>query len=322
MLSRVAENLYWIARYVERAENTTRLLDQAFHLELDAGRPAPGELGPLESVLHVHACYDQFIRSGGDVTDRDQIVQFLLLRRNNESSIRTMIARARENARGTQDTLSAEIWSQLNEFYLFLSGRRAVKRFESGQFRFFERVKRECLLFTALIENTLLRNEVYHFLEVGRYLERIDMLSRILSVHIRRSRLIPAGPIQAHAELPTPNERWQQLLQCCSGYESYLKLSLEQIEPVSVLEFLMLNADFPRSMRFAVSRCLESLRAIAGGERAMRSDAERRLGRLDSELRYMDLPQVWPGGLADFLVSVRVVCGQTSSDIYQSYFLY
>src|SRR5262249_36133799 len=113
MLSRVAENLYWISRYVERAENVSRLLDVGFHLELDAAG-LDGEslgIGPIESVLTILACRDAFDRSRGeDERDRDDVLQYLTFDRQNGHSILAMLARARENARGTQETLSGEAW--------------------------------------------------------------------------------------------------------------------------------------------------------------------------------------------------------------------
>src|SRR4051812_41784304 len=163
MLSRVAENLYWISRYVERAENVSRLLDVGFHLELDAsGLDADSRgLGPIESVLTILACREAFERSHGrDERDSDDVLQFLTFDRQNSQSILSMLARARENARGTQETLSGEAWSQVNKLYLYLCSRRARQRFLSSPPRFFDAIKRACILFDGIVDGTLPRTEV------------------------------------------------------------------------------------------------------------------------------------------------------------------
>src|SRR3954468_17989438 len=217
MLSRVAENLYWISRYVERAENVARLLDDAYHLDLGAGLAgADGSPKALEGIVPILAC-DGPLPAGG----REALLEFLTFDVAGNHSIRSMIARARENARGTQETLSSEAWSQLNRLHLYLGGARAPRQLRASPFRFCERVKRECVLFAALVDSTLPRTEVYHFLQVGRYLERVDMMSRILIVHIR--------PETATTDGDTAG--WVSLLRSCSAYEPYLRQYQERVEP-------------------------------------------------------------------------------------------
>jgi uncharacterized alpha-E superfamily protein len=306
MLSRVAENLYWISRYVERAENVARLLDDAYHLDLGAGL-AGADGGPkaLEGIIPILAC-DGPHPAGG----REALLEFLTFDVAGTQSIRSMIARARENARGTQETLSSEAWSQLNRLHLYLGGARAPQQLQASPFRFCERVRRECLLFAALVDTTLPRTEVYHFLQVGRYLERVDMMSRILNVHIR-----PAAATFDNGD----TAGWVSLLRCCSAYEPYLRQYQERVEPASVVRFLVLEGDFPRAMRYCVGRCLRSLRAIAGD--GTESAAERQLGRLDSDLRYVDVAEVFARGVGAFLTGVKDACNRVGQEIQQAYFL-
>src|SRR5262245_15639574 len=179
MLSRVAENLYWMSRYVERAENVARLLDVAFDLELDAADLAGDGGGPLEGVLTIMACKDAYEKAHPK-DDREAVLQFLTFDRKNNLSILAMIARARENARGSQEAIGAEAWSQINRLYLYLSGPRAQGRFQASPARFYDAIKRACVLFDGLIDGTQPRAEVYHFLRVGRCLERVNQVSRIL----------------------------------------------------------------------------------------------------------------------------------------------
>ena len=319
MLSRVAENLYWISRYIERAENVARLLDVGFHLELDASGLA-GDVsgqGPIESVLSILACQDAFEKiHGREPKQREAVLRFLTFDRQNNHSILTMLYRARENARGTQETLSGEAWSQVNKLYLYLSSPRAQRRFAASPSRFFDGIKRSCILFDALVDGTLPRAECYHFLQVGRYLERVNQVSRILSVKLHDLR--DDGPI---AEPPMRIVHWSSLLRSCSAYEAFLREHHDRIDPEGVVRYLVLDADFPRAMRFCVARCVESLREIAGGdEDEYRSEAERQLGRLDSELRYIDVNEIFSRGLNVFLNGIQQACNRVGDEIHHAYF--
>ena len=320
MLSRVAENLYWISRYIERAENVARLLDVGFHLELDASGLA-GDLsgqGPIESVLSILACREGFTKSAGDrPIGREAVLRYLTFDRQNSHSILTMCGRARENARGTQETLSGEAWSQINKLYLYLGSPRAQRRFEASPSRFFDGIKRACILFDGLVDGTLPRTEVFHFLQLGRYLERVNQISRILNVKLHGLR--DDGPID---EAPMRIVHWSSLLRSCSAYEAYLREHHDRIDPEGVVRYLVLDPDFPRAMRFCVARCVESLREIAGGDDdEYRSEAERQLGRLDSELRYIDVTEIFGRGLSTFLTSIQDACNRVGDEIHQAYFL-
>ena len=319
MLSRVAENLYWISRYVERAENVARLLDVGFHLELDASGLSGDVSGqaPIESVLTILACGDSFEKAHGkEHKDREAVLRFLTFDRQNSHSILAMCARARENARGTQETLSGEVWSHINKLYLYLGSPRAHRRFAASPSRFFDGIKRACILFDGLVDGTLPRTEVFHFLQIGRYLERVNQVSRILNVKLHGLR--DGGPIEEAMRVV----HWSSLLRSCSAYEAYLREHHDRVDPEGVVRYLVLDADFPRAMRFCVARCCESLREIGGGdEDEYRSEAERQLGRLDSELRYIDVEEIFGRGLNSFLTSVQDACNRVGAEIHQAYFL-
>jgi len=236
------------------------------------------------------------------------LLDCLTFDRDGPYSIRSMIAHARENARGTQETLSAESWSQLNQLHLYLGSARARQRLQSSPFRFFDRVRRECLLFAGLVDGTLPRTEVFHYLQLGRYLERVDMTSRL--IHARFQDLAADDD----------ESGWASLLRICSAHEGYLKLYQDRIHPEGVIDLLVLSSDFPRAVRFGVARCLESLRAI-GGEEGLRTAAERRLGRLESDLRYSDAAELALRGVGPLLHQVQEACAQAGSEIHQAYFL-
>jgi uncharacterized alpha-E superfamily protein len=331
MLSRVAENLYWISRYVERAEGVARLLENAFSMELEIGSQAAGS-GPLDNILQMfnsqavfaqlretstQPTEDNFSRSGGE--HRDAIVRFLTFDRGHGLSIRETVAIARENARGSQERVSGEAWSQLNKLYLYLNSQRAETRFAASPARFLYRIRRECVLFSALVDETLPRSEAYHFLQIGRYLERIDMLSRAINVHCHSENVLQPISDKNGDEITYSVTPWARLLRETSAYESYLKQARERIDPVGVIRYLLLEVDFPRSMRFGVGRCLDSLRAIAGGS-GYGSPAERPLGQLDSELRYMDVNDLFQRGIGTFLIGVQDTCATVGREVHRAYF--
>lgn len=318
MLSRVAENLYWISRYVERAENVARLLDDSFHLELDAASlsASDGERGPVESVLSILACREEYAKRHPP-GEREAVLRFLTFERDHPHSIVTMLARARESARGTQETLSAECWGQINRLYLYLSSSRARKRFAASPAGFYGGIKRACLLFNGLIDVTLPRTEVYHFLQLGRYLERVNQVSRILAVKLHSVKS-EGGPVEG----PPRVVYWASLLQSCSAYEAFLRHMHGEIHPEGVVRYLLLERDFPRSVRFGVDRCCESLGAISGhGPDLVSSEAERLLGRLNSDLKYLEVEEVFRQGLEPFLTRVQETCLTVGDQIHQAYFL-
>src|SRR5262249_36660581 len=156
-----------------------RLLDIGLYLELDAGvQPGQGEVSPVEMALSILACRDAF-RATRPASDRTAVLEFLTFDRRNSQSILGMILRARENARGTQEAIGVDVWRQVNRLYLYLSGAKSRRRFVSSPSSFYTAIKESCILCEGLIQNTLPRDEVYHFLELGRYLERVDIMGRI-----------------------------------------------------------------------------------------------------------------------------------------------
>jgi uncharacterized alpha-E superfamily protein len=307
-----------MGRYVERAENIARLLDDGFQFELDAAAPIAdsAEQGPIGNVLNILGCREAFNRRPGP-HNRDGVLRYLTFDRDDDHSVLAMIARARENARGSQETLSAETWGQINRLYLYLSGPRSEGRFQSSPFRFYDTIKRGCVLFGGLVDSTLPRAEAFHFLQMGRYLERVDAISRVVNVKFQT---LPDESTDAGLRLRTIY--WTGLLRSCSAYEAYLKRHQDRIQSREVVRYLMLDNDFPRAIRFCVDRCVESLSQLSeGNSDGYGSEAERLLGRLDGELRYMDLDEIFPHSLAPFLIGVQEACNRVGQAIQHAYFL-
>lgn len=320
MLSRVAENLFWMSRYLERAENVARLLDIELYLELDAGgRLGESSSSPVEIALNILACHGEFLASHG-TGDRTAILEFLTFDRGNVQSILSMIARARENARGTQESIGVDAWRQANRLYLYLCSPKARRRFHSSPSSFYTTIKDSCILFDGMIQNTLPRDEVYHFLQLGRFLERVDVLARVL--HAKCQVSMAAEPGVAGSEPGIETVRWTGLLRSCSAYGAYLRSERDRVDPLSVIRFLVLDPVFPRAVRFCVARCRESLREIVGGDDdEVASEAERLLGRLESELRYIDVGEIFERGLLPFLDGIQSISRRVGQEVQRTFFL-
>ena len=227
------------------------------------------------------------------------------------------ISRARENARGTQESLGVDAWSEINRLYLYLCGQRAQRRFHASASALYATIKQSCILFDGMVQNTLPRDEVYHFIRLGRHLERVCVMGQILHAKCRTR---PEGRGRS-----TRRSSWCAGPGCCEAARPMALISGSSATGSSrpgVIRFLVLNADFPRSIRFCVARCRESLREIAGGDdEEYTSEAERLLGRLDSELRYSDVVEIFDRGLLPFLEGIRTTSLRVGEEIQKSYFL-
>lgn len=317
MLSRVAENLYWMGRYVERAESIARLLDAAYFLELDSAGLARDDdgTGPVEGVLTILGCKSEFDAQHPGA-GRDAVLRDLTFDRKNRRSVASMIGRARENARGTQEALSAEVWSEINRLHLDLNGPKAQRRFAASPSRLFSEIKRSCILWSGLVDNTLPRDEVFHFVRAGRYLERADQIARIVGA--KSHHLVEPEPGKAHPLRPV---QWSSLLRSLSAYDAYLRSYRERVDPQGVVRYLVLDSDFPRALRFCVARCRDSLHEISGvDDDEYGSEAERLLGRLDGELRYIDVDEIFGRGLSQFFAGVQETCSRVGEEFHRAYF--
>lgn len=320
MLSRVAENLFWAARYVERVDGLARLMDQAFQVEFDAGFD-DNHCGPVESILEILGCRGEFLKEMGEdaVHSPQELLRWLAFSKSGLVSIRSMVAAARENARSTQEALSSEAWNQINRFHLSMSSRKAEARFGASPARFLEVVKRSCVLFAGLVDATQSRDEAFHFMQLGAYLERIDMTSRILA-SAAGTALIQSAHDGGTGDLE--GLRWSGLLKAVGAQEAYLRRARGETTCEGVLRFLLLEQEFPRSLRFGLKRCLESLQEISGMERTTYvSEAERLLGRLESDLRYLEPSNILARGPVAFLGEVQETCSRVGMEIARECFV-
>jgi uncharacterized alpha-E superfamily protein len=276
MLSRVAESLYWTGRYIERAEDTSRLLHVNFHGLLDADLP---ERGRAWRELILFLGRDEIFSEHFSDYTAQTVAEFMLWHPANPDAVTACVARARENARGVREQISSEMWEHLNRLHLLVSSTRPAAVLASPH-DFFVRIREGSHAFQGVMKATLPRGEVYEFLELGTHLERADATARLLAVKL-------PGLTEGEAESVT--QAWlSNLLKSCGAFEAFRKQESDELRAARVVAFLLLERRLPRAVCFSLELCLSAIRAISGdGDRP-----ERAIGRLVAELEYTELREL------------------------------
>ncbi len=289
MLSRVAEAVYWMSRYIERAENTARCVDVNISLTLDLGDEWANQWAPLIFTTGGH---ELFAEKYGEPT-RENVLQFLTFEPKNPNSIFSCVAFARQNARSVRESLSTSVWEELNRFYLRLNEARQSGDLDTSVY---DDVKRASQLLTGIMDSTQTHNEAWHFARLGRLLERGDQTSRILDV--KYFILLPTiQDVGSSFDIT----QWSALLKSASALNMYRRVH-HRIVPARVVDFIALDRDFPRSMRFCISRAEHSLHKITGTPSDVYSlPVEQELGRARAELEFAKAEQIIKEGLHEFI---------------------
>ncbi len=310
MLSRVADSLYWMSRYLERAEHTARLVNVNLYLTLDrapvdaarhwgrllAGLRMPPSM-PSDSDLAAHAT--------GQVLDLA-----------NRDSIAASIAAARENARQVREQISSEMWQQINR--LFLSVRRDAPDpgWTGRTHDFLMSVIEGVHLFQGITNATMTHGEGWHFIELGRYVERAGATAALLEVHYSD----PPGP--STTGVGGEYVEWVGLLRSCCAFEAYCRQYTADLRSDRIAEFLILSAQFPRSVRYAARHIQASLQTIAQLTGRGPGRAERLAGRLLASLDYGQVDEIMSGNLLEYLQSIVRQAGQIGAAVHQQYVSY
>lgn len=311
MLSRVADAIYWTSRYVERAENVARFVDVNLNLMLDS---PIAKRGDWDSLVQITGDQEWFAARYGRATP-ECVTQFLTFDRDYPNSILASVLKARENARTVRDIISREMWQELNEFYLMVveAVRPNVSPEELGEF--YGRVKLAGIYFEGITNATLSRGEAWHFSNLGRMLERADKTSRI--VDVKYFMLLPAGN---GVGTNVDQLGWNALLNSASALQMY-RQHYHVTSPANVAGFLLLDPDFPRSIRYCVREAQESLHAITGSPIGThRSEAERLLGQLRAKLDYAQVERIMREGLHEYVDELQVMLNAVGDAIRTRFF--
>lgn len=314
MLSRVADAVYWMNRYMERAENVARFVDVSFHLALDLPTMAASPWGALVTATGD----DTLFRERFGEPEQRTVLRFLTFDREYPSSVVSCLAKARENALRAREQVSTEVWQQVNEAYLLAKEAEAAFASEPedrAPYELFAAVKKACHAFVGTTYLTMSHDEAWHFGRIGRLLERADKTSRILDV---KSYLIGEGT----AQVPGRDEiEWAALLRSASAFEMYRRQH-GALDRHKVLDFLVLDRTFPRSVLYCVRKAEESLRTITGTPFDGRAtQAERAIGRLHADLEFLEVKDLLARGLNRFVVEFQEELNAVGDAIARSFFL-
>ncbi|NJK75260.1 MAG: alpha-E domain-containing protein [Microcoleus sp. SU_5_6] len=311
MLSRVADSIYWLNRYVERAENIARFADVNFNLILDS---PTGVAQQWEPLVRTTGDLPLFQKRYGEPT-AENVIKFLSFDREYPNSILSCLRAARENARSIREIISSEMWEQVNEFYMMVED--AARQQTILQLpEFFAEVKMAGHLFAGITDATMTHNEGWHFGQIGRFIERADKTTRILDV--KYFILLPSVQYVGTA---LDEIQWMALLKSASAYEMYRKRKQHRIDPTHVAEFLILDREFPRSIQFCLLQAERSLHEITGTPaNHWQNPAERALGRLRAELDYVTIEEIIKQGLHEFLDNLQQQMNDVGKKMFEAFF--
>jgi uncharacterized alpha-E superfamily protein len=306
MLARVGENVYWLARYLERAENTARLISVNANLLLDlpAGF-APG----WEPLIDISGSRELFAARGKRADERE-VVQFLIADPDNPGSIFSSWKMARENARTVRDLLPTESWELLNQFYLELTDELAAGLAKRARFNLLKRIVLASQTLTGGLEGTMNRNDAYTLLRLGRNLERADMTSRI--VDVRSAQLLPADTPELR---PFDTIQWMSVLKSLSGYQMYRLSRRTRVTRADVLEFVLRDREFPRACLFALNQTAACLRALPRSAGVLDT-----LGGAVAFLEHANLATLDQAGLHELIDRLQLHISGVHNGIAQTYF--
>ncbi len=290
MLSRTADHLYWMARYIERAESLARLVDAHYRMSLlpQSGDKLTQSLSSTMKALHMEQAY----RERHETIEPRSVFEFVSLDREYGGSIVSCLRAARENARAVRGSLTSELWETLNSTWLDARSymARSTPHMDIGQF--VEWVKERSHLTRGVTIGTMLRDEAFHFTRIGTFLERADSTARILTAH--QSDLKPGADATA---VPDPYE-WSVLLRALSAFEVYRRVYRDVITPYKVAQMLILRDDMPRSLLRCCKEVYQNLLSVSNEQS---KETERRAGEMHAMLHFTRMEAIIAEGLPRFL---------------------
>ena len=311
MLSRVADSIYWMSRYIERAENVARFIDVNLQLMLDLPAGSEEQWDPLVITTGDHA---RFLERFGQAT-RENVIRFLSFDADNPNSILSCLRSARENARSVREVISSEMWEQINKFYLMVKEAGPSGRAVEAPHDFFTEVKMASHLFGGVTGATMSHGEGWHFCRLGGLIERADKTTRLLDV--KYFYLLPAV---SYVGTPFDDIQWSAVLRSASAFEMYRQRH-GPISPEKVAEFLLLDREFPRAVHYCLIKAEQSLHGITGTPLGtFRNSSEQRLGQVCSELAYARIQEVVASGLHEFLDGLQTKLNLVGDSVFETFF--
>ena len=322
LLARVADASFWMSRYMERAEHIARILmisgdvltgagdlDRQFALEV------AGDVLRITQRDHMFPALAPAGRSPLQVMTA--VAKYMTLDEGNPNSLIHCLAKARENARGIRESISAEMWEHINTFYWSMKSEDARNRFEDVPQEFYRQFMMGSFLFQGLTDQTMDHGQVWLFIQLSKYIERVDMTCRILL-----AKFATLSRVDASLEPSLRTIQWMAVLRTCCSIEAYRRCNMGELEPSRVANFIIFDPSFPRSIHFCVKQALASVDQIRSGLTADAGrEAQRRLGRLFAEVQYSQVAGDMYESLFDFLGRTRTGVAEAAAAIQEQWFM-
>lgn len=309
MLSRAANSIYWMSRYLERADNVARFIDVNMHLTLDLGLPAGND--HWQALLRTSDDDQSFAERYKQPTESN-VIKFLTFDEQNPNSILSCIRNARENARTVREIISSDMWELLNELYHYVnahSRKRSIADLEA----FYIHIRKMNHLFVGLAENSQSHGEGWHFIRIGQLLERADKTVRILDV-----KYFLLLPDLDYVDSPLDTVEWGAVLKSATAFEMYRK-RFHRANYHDVADFLIFDNEFPRSVAFCLRQALVSLEEIANLH-GTESQALKQVRQLHTWLKSHDIEKLWKIGLHEFIDDFQTRNNAIDQAVFESFF--
>lgn len=309
MLSRVADTIFWMQRYRERAENIARLIDVNLYLSIDAPGDVRHQWAPIVATTGEQALFEKLYRN----PSQDNVIEFLTFDERNPNSILNCLRKARDNARSVREAITSDMWHELNQLYLLVELSSLKRKKADSLFEYYDKIKKCCQLFTGITDTTMSHNDGWNFGRLGYLLERADQTSRILDV-----KYFILLPSPKHVGTPYDDIQWAALLKSVSALEMYRK-KWQDIHHSYVIDFLVLDRYFPRSVYSCLRRASDSLAAVSNGS----ADADRPralLGALCRRLESIKVYEIVKIGLHEFVDDLQARIAELTESLYASFF--
>jgi uncharacterized alpha-E superfamily protein len=292
LLSRTADHLYWMSRYIERAESLARLVDAHYRMSLlpHSGETLAESLSATMTAMHMEEAYKERHKA----VEPRAVFEFVSLDRDYSGSIISCLRAARENARAVRGSLTSELWETLNATWLDARSQTIRRTSQPDIGQFVEWVKERSHLTRGVTIGTMMRDEAFHFTRIGTFLERADSTARILTAH--QNDLIPGADAGG---VPDPYQ-WSVLLRSLSAFEIYRRVYRDVITPYKVAQMLILRDDMPRSLLRCCKEVYGNLKSVANGQSA---ETERRAGEMHAMLHFTRMQEISATGVPQFLES-------------------
>ena len=312
MLGRVANTIYWMNRYLERAENYARFMEVNYNLSLDLPPNEEEQWKPLVVITGDWELYNSLYPK----VEKNKVIYFLAFEESNPNSIYNCILNVRENARAIRTEITKEVWEQMNALYYLVKDGLEKKRYSDQNLRsFFTEIKNGCQLLYGMYDATISRNEGWNFGKLGQAIERADKTSRLLDA---KYHLLLDSPRMVGSSLDII--QWAALLKSVSAYDMYRK-KYGKLTHAGIAEFLILDTEFPRSILACLMSAEQSLITLSGSSVGFSNSAQKQLGALKSQLEFTDINDIISLGMHEYLDNFQCQLNSISSAIYDSFFL-